>query len=185
MLHPMVNRAFVACTCALALLLTGCGGGGSAAPATESALFVPASHSNTVGAAGGSVRLTAPDGTQYTLEVPAGALPGTTTLSLTTAAPGEGQRFRVVAGPDGLLFKSGTAATLTIRLPAGRELPDTAGLIYSGTPVASTRNADGSVSMKLHQLRGSASPTTAMAHLQKKLAQVGTRVMATVVVPSA
>jgi Tol biopolymer transport system component len=178
MLSRLLALSVFTGTCALALLLAGCGGGDSTTPAAEpvTAPFVSVAQSNDVGAAGGSVSLTAADGTQYTLDVPAGALATTTTLSLTTAAPATGQRFRVVAGPDGLLFKSGTAATLTIRPPSGRELPASAGLLYSGSPVSSTRNADGSIAMKLYQLRGSATPITALAQLAK-LSQALTRLL--------
>jgi hypothetical protein len=186
MLSRSLTRSVLIGTCALGFLLAGCGGSDSAATATATdpapataAPFISVAQSSAVGAAGGSVSLTAADGTQYTLDVPTGALATTTTLSLTTAAPATGQRFRVVAGPDGLLFKSGSPATLTIRPPSGRELPTTAGLLYSGSPVSSTRNADGSIAMKLYQLRGSATPTTALAQLAQlsQLSQALTRLL--------
>jgi hypothetical protein len=166
----MLNRLLFCIAMATTLLLPGCGGGGTTpVTSTEAPAFVPASQIATLGTAGGSVSLTAPDGTLYTLAVPAGALAKDTALSLTTAAPGEGQRFRVVAGPDGLVFQGGLAATLIIRLPAGRELPAAGGLIYNGSPVQSTRNADGSIVLPLYQFSGSAVAKAGLAQLAQVL----------------
>lgn len=161
----MLQRLLSCVALAVMLALSGCGGGSDVAPpsSTPTSAFVAIAQASNVGRGGGSVSLTAADGTQYTFSVPAGALAKDTTLSLTTAEPGDGQRFRVVAGPDGLVFQAGLPATLTIRLPAGRELPTTGGLIYNGAPVPSIRNADGSISLQLYQLNGSATPVAALA----------------------
>ena len=160
MLHRFLAHCLVTGTCALTLLLAGCDGDDSAAPAAVTATpFVSVVQSNAVGAAGGSVSLTAADGTQYTLEVPAGALARNTTLSLTTAEPEGVQRFRLITGPDGLVFKVGRPATLTIKLPAGRALPAGGALTYNGAPVPITRNPDGTLVLTLMQLRGTAAVT--------------------------
>lgn len=118
----------------------------------EATPFVAATQSATVDAAGGSLELTASDGTRYTLTIPPGALVESTEVSLTTREPVGDERFHVVVGPAGLLLEAGTAASLTVALPEGDELGDEGGLALDGALVPFTRNADRSVTMELRSL---------------------------------
>jgi len=111
--------------------------------------FVPTDKSVALGPAGGAVDLAGSDGTTYTLDVPKGALARNTTVSLTTFEPAGDDLFRVVVGPPGLVFEPQTAATLTIRLPGGRPLAATGGILADGVFVPFTRNGDSSVSVKI------------------------------------
>ena len=153
---------------ALSFLLASCGGGSgtpaaTAAPGATTApvVFVAASQSASLNAAGGSLTLTAADGTRYQLDLPAGALAGDTTLSLTTQAPGEGQQFNLLLQPAGLVLAGGAVGTLTIQLPAGSSLPTTGGLVYDGTLIPFTRLPDGRLQVSLSAFAEAASPTAA------------------------
>ena len=114
----LTRRLFGAVALPLAFVLASCGGSSGtpiAATTTGStatpAIFTVASQSKLLNQSGGSVLLTAADGTQYQLDLPANAVTGETTVSLTTQAPGAGQQFNVLLQPAGLLLSSGNVAT--------------------------------------------------------------------------
>ncbi len=141
---------------ALSFLLASCGGSSgtpavAAAPGatTTPVAFTAARQSANLNATGGSVALTGADGTKYQLDLPAGALVGDTTLSLTTQAPGDGQQFNLLLQPAGLVFAGGNVGTLTIQLPAGTSLPTTGGLVYDGVLIPYTRLPDGRIQVSL------------------------------------
>ena len=166
--HKKAPRFTLALTLSLAFLLASCGGGSSApavaeAPGTATpALFVAASQSVTLNAAGGGVTLAGSDGTQYQLVIPAGALTSSTTLTLTTQTPATGQQFNLLLQPAGLVLASGAVGTLTIQLPAGASLPAMGGLVYDGVLVPFTRLADGQIQVSLSAFASSL-PLTARA----------------------
>lgn len=104
-------------------LMTGCGGGGSDAPAQAASSRSPVTDAarastKTIGPGGGSVTATAANGTTYTLDIPAGALTAPVEIRLTPitdmgSAPLAAQTFGAVQfEPSGLVFK--TPATLRI-----------------------------------------------------------------------
>ena len=158
MLRHILARSLVSLvmgSCTLALLLAGCGGGSGAVAPSASAdtpaapPFVQASKSSAVGAAGGSVSLTAADGTVFKFEMPAGALSATTTLTLATQKPAAGQQFNLLLQPAGLVLSGGGAGTLTVALPVGQSLPAAGGMAYGGILIPFTRLADGRLQVSL------------------------------------
>ena len=78
----------------------------------------------------------AADGASYSLQVPAGVLTSTHTISITPVvsisnlALTDGLIAAVHFGPDGLQFS--TAATLTIAVPPGTDLKRVVGFVYDG-----------------------------------------------------
>ncbi|MFZ4856038.1 MAG: TolB family protein [Desulfuromonadaceae bacterium] len=160
-------RLFVVCA-VWCSLLAACGGSSSSNPAPANAFKVE-SKSEVVGTTGGSVTQTLADGTVFKLDVPAGALTSSTTLSLTTQQPVEGQRFNLLLQPAGLVLANGTAATLTITLPPGQELPTTGGLIYNSVPIPFTRLSDGRIQVSLSSFAGSTAATGKLSALGKIL----------------
>ncbi len=90
-----------------------------------------------VGAAGGQVVAVAADGTTLTLAVPAGALAGDTSITLTPVASivnmpfGGGVLVAVHFAPEGLVFA--VPSTLTIGLPAAFDPADVVGFTYAGS----------------------------------------------------
>ena len=171
--HKIAPRFILALTLSMAFLLASCGGssGTPAAAATPGTttpvLFVAASQSMTLNAAGGSVTLAGADGTQYQLVIPPGALTSSTTLTLTTQTPATGQQFNLLLQPAGLVLASGAVGTLTIQLPAGASLPATGGLVYDGVLVPFTRLADGQIQVSLPAFASSL-PLTAQAPGESK-----------------
>lgn len=128
-------------------ILAACGG--SSSDPTPSNAFKAESKSLVAGPAGGTVTHTLANGTVFTFDVPAGALPTTTTLTMTTQQPTGGQRFNLLLQPAGLLFANGNAATLTITLPPGQSLPPDGGLAYYGAPIPFTTLPDGRLEVKV------------------------------------
>ncbi len=126
------------------LLFTGCGGG-EESPSDPPASAVATGQSSTanLGAAGGTVVLATGEGAQFSLELPAGALPEATAVRLSTLAPTGAQRFQLRLEPAGLVLADGKVASLTITLPAAMALPATGALAYDGVPVPAQRLADG------------------------------------------
>lgn len=102
-----------------------------------------------LGAAGGSIALTTGEGAVFSLQLPAGALDGDTTIRIETAPITGAQRFHLRLLPAGLILGGGERATLRIELPEALTLEEDAILIYDGAPVAFTRNADGSLDVEL------------------------------------
>ncbi len=87
-----------------------------------------------IGAAGGVITATGTDGTVFTLAVPAGALPASTTITLTPVTrlaglPGSHRAPPAVQfGPDGLVFAHAATLTITPTKPIARPV----GLAYTG-----------------------------------------------------
>lgn len=106
-----------------------------------------ASASANLGPLGGSVALTAPDGTRFALDVPAGALTRATTVELAARAAPAGGRFQLVLQPAGLVLK--LPAKLVIQLPAGASLPVAGGLVLAGRPIPFERRADGALLLQV------------------------------------
>jgi hypothetical protein len=160
-------RLLVACA-VWCSILTACGGSSSSNPAQSNAFKVE-SKSQVVGATGGSVTQTLTDGTVFKLDVPAGALTSSTTLSLTTQQPVEGQRFNLLLQPAGLVLANGTAATLTVTLPSGQTLPAAGGLAYDGVLVPYTTLPDGRLEIKVSHFAGTAVAKTTMSKFSELL----------------
>ena len=154
----------------LVSLLVAAGGGGSAgggasgAPGTPA--FVAATQSAILSSAGGAVSLTAADGTVIQFDLPPGAVLTDTTITLTTQAPAAGQRFNVLLQPPGLVFVNGLAATLTITLPSGQNLPADGALAYDGSLLPYTRLPDGRLQASLNALAGAAPANAVVRALQ-------------------
>ncbi|HSO11292.1 MAG TPA: hypothetical protein VLT51_02875, partial [Anaerolineales bacterium] len=93
-----------------------------------SALMQPVSASAEIGADGGEVTITTPDGITYTLSIPAGALDDVTTISLIPIQSIDGLPFSgglqgaVRIEPEGLAFD--LPAKLTITRADGAQPPD-------------------------------------------------------------
>lgn len=160
----MKNRLTLAACLAVVLLLVSCGGGGGGGDEPPSApAFVPAEKSATLDAGGGSLSLTAADGTGYRFDLPAGAVTAPTTLTLATREPAQGQRFKLLLQPAGLVLARGTSGTLTITLPNGQALPAQGGLRYAGVTVPFTRLPDGRLQLNLSAFAGPATRANAMS----------------------
>lgn len=155
----MLRRLLYGAGLWLGLLLAGCGGGGGAVAPGAPAAFVAASQSATLDSAGGSISLTAADGTVFRFDVPPGALTAATTMSLTTQSPLSGQQFRLQLQPAGLVLAGGATGTLTIQLPAGQSLPASGGLAYDGVLIPFTRLPDGRLQVDLASFAASAAAT--------------------------
>ncbi len=123
--------------------------------------FVPATTSQTIGAAGGTITLTSTNGTAFEFVVPAGAVRGGTTFTLATRVPVNGKRFNLVVQPAGLIFLRGNAATVTVTLPGGQRLAATGGMGYNGHPIPYTVLSDGRLRVRLASIEdpGSAAGT--------------------------
>ncbi|MEI6828142.1 MAG: hypothetical protein WCK54_21325 [Desulfuromonadales bacterium] len=109
-----------------------------------------------MGPAGGSVTLALTNGTVFQFDVPAGALPTATTLSLSSRQPSSGQRFNLLLQPAGLLLANGAKGTLTIALPPGQTLPATGGLVYDGVLIPFSKLLDGHLQVSLSEFAGAA-----------------------------
>ena len=157
----MKNRLSLAACLAVVLLLVSCGGGGGEPPSAPA--FVPAEKSATLDADGGSLSLTAADGTGYRFDLPAGAVTAPTTLTLATREPAQGQRFKLLLQPAGLVLARGASGTLTITLPNGQALPAQGGLRYAGVTVPFTRLPDGRLQLNLSAFAGPATRANAMS----------------------
>ncbi|MDD2897351.1 MAG: DPP IV N-terminal domain-containing protein [Desulfuromonadaceae bacterium] len=142
----MIIRLFVVNVICCSILAA-CGG--SSSDPTPSNAFKAESKSLVAGPAGGTVTHTLANGTVFTFDVPAGALPTTTTLTLVTQQQTGTQRFNLLLQPAGLLFANGNAATLTITLPPGQSLPPDGGLAYNGVPIPFTTLPDGRLEVKV------------------------------------
>lgn len=167
----MVNRIGAVLLAGLAVtLLSGCGK--DAAPAVS--VFTSSSKSQTVDTTGGTVVLADAQGNRYSLLIPAGALPGSTSIKITTLAPVAGQLFRIKLEPEGLLLKAGTTASLTITLPAGVVFPASGGFLYNGTTIPFVKNGDTTLTVTLSSFLGTASATaSAKVRAYQMLAATG------------
>ena len=153
----------------VSLLVAACGGGnvgGGASGAPGTPAFVAATQSAILSSAGGAVSLTAADGTVIQFDLPPGAVLTDTTFTLTTQAQAAGQRFNVLLQPPGLVFVNGLAATLTITLPSGQNLPANGALAYDGSLLPYTRLPDGRLQASLNALAGTAPANAVVRALQ-------------------
>lgn len=145
---------------ALGLLLTACGGGGDAStpsPASATAVAAGQRAQVAVGVAGGTVVLASAEGVRVELALPAGALPSTTTVAITTYNASPSQRLHLRFSPADTLLAS--PATLTIALPDAMALPADGTLTYDGVPLPTTRLADGRLQVSI--TRFAAAPAAA------------------------
>lgn len=166
------------CRAAAVLLVSGilaaCGGGGSETPPAvpPAPAAVPAGQvaQQTLGAAGGTVTLSSSDGAVFVLSLPAGALPGDTTVALTTATATASQRFHLQLTPTGTVFTAGQSATLTIALPPGMAVPGA--LFYDGVPIPFTTLPDGRLQVQLSRFAGTAVVASLLGRARALLATV-------------
>ena len=165
---------------AVAAALSACGGGSGSpttnAPSSGPVAPVPAGQraQATLGGLGGDVVLLSSDGSQFVLSLPAGALNATTTVALSTQSTISGQNFNLRFEPAGLVFESGSLATITISLPAGVSLAASTAIAYDGAPMPYTRLPDGRIQVNLG---GFASGPGAVAALAKRLALLAPELM--------
>lgn len=98
--------------------------------------LAPSGKSAMVGPSGGSVEVTASDGTRYVLTIPANALTFETTVTLTPVAAITGYTveadamYGVDIAPHGLVLWN--AATLQVVPPSGTDIAQAVGLAYHG-----------------------------------------------------
>ncbi|GAA5166199.1 hypothetical protein [Viridibacterium curvum] len=162
----------------LITLLAACGGGGGggggsttgsagsgASSSAPTSVAGGQSSTQNIGSAGGSVTLTTSEGVQFALQIPAGALSASTTITLSTASATASQRFHLRLLPEGLVLQGGKQATLTVTLPANLSLPAKGGLGYDGVPVPYTHPGATQWQIQLAQFAG----TTAIAGSLEKL----------------
>src|SRR5262245_50898064 len=111
------RRSLAVLLCAVAWL-AGCGGGGDAPPPAATAPpFEARTSTQTIGATGGTLQLSAADGTLYSLVVAAGALSSDQAISMTTVQPAGTSRAAVQFAPTGLRLAQ--EAVLSVTPPAG------------------------------------------------------------------
>ncbi len=106
------RRLQAALVLAATLIVSACGGGEDAAPVPPGP---PATQS--VDATGGKIVLTA-SGIKTTLDIPAGALPAATSITVTPVAPLAGESARVIITPSNLRFAQ--PVSVIFELPVGR-----------------------------------------------------------------
>lgn len=164
-------RRFVACLLAGAALAVGCGGGGGdGAGSTPTPVFDARAVTQSVGTAGGSVVLTAADGTSYRLTLPAGALSAAVSFTLASTEPAEGARAALELAPAGLRLAQ--PATLTITPAAGAPFGAHASVRLAGAPMPVSAAVAGAIEVSLPMLPGGDTATA------RTLAATGGRVQA-------
>ncbi len=157
--EPLASKPWrsVGALVAAAALAVGCGGGGTdEAGAPPTPVFDARSVTQSVGTAGGSVVLTAADGTGYRLTLPAGALGAATSITLASTEPAEGARAAVELAPASLRLAQ--PATLTITPPAGAPFGANASVRLAGAPMPLTAAAAGAIEVSLPMLPGGDTP---------------------------
>ncbi|MBI5871288.1 MAG: hypothetical protein HZB44_10125 [Actinobacteria bacterium] len=123
-LSKLIRSIIILITMTLIVAAPGCGSSTATdTPDANLAITLDTEHAvkSTISIEGGVIAATGADGTKFSLEIPTGALPGETEITMTpvktmTGLPFSGPSWSVEFAPEGLFFYD--FATLTITLPA-------------------------------------------------------------------